>query len=239
MGFDLSSEEIITSLSACRQLVEDRHLRPFLLLSPSAQKDFPRILDDHNETTPYDSVVIGLHPPSLSYENINLAFRILKSEPISHPHSQSTLYSTHDSPSDLRQSETPRKPVLIAPHTAMFRQVPESSDLPAGLSLGIGPFVRGLEHASGVKAEIVGKPTRQFFELAIERLKRMYPGLELNEGEIGIVGDDVVHDLGEGAKELGLGRVLVKTGKYREGMEKGEGVDVVECFADFVDDLLG
>lgn len=34
------------------------------------------------------------------------------------------------------------------------------------------------------------------------------------------MGDDVAQDLGGGAKDLGLKRFLVKTGKYREGDEK-------------------
>lgn len=33
-----------------------------------------------------------------------------------------------------------------------------------------GPFVRGLEYASGTTAEVVGKPERAFFTAAIEDL---------------------------------------------------------------------
>ena len=32
-----------------------------------------------------------------------------------------------------------------------------------GLALGPGPFIAGLEYSSGVKAEIVGKPSKDFF----------------------------------------------------------------------------
>jgi len=37
-----------------------------------------------------------------------------------------------------------------------------------GLALGPGPFIKGLEYASNVKAEVVGKPTIRFFKAALE-----------------------------------------------------------------------
>ena len=104
--------------------------------------------------------------------------------------------------------------------------------------MGIGPFVKALEAASGVEAELVGKPTRRFFELAIQRV-RDNTGWRGVVGGVGIVGDDVRNDLGAGARELGLKRFLVKTGKYRDGVENGEEVDgVYDSFADLVDDLV-
>lgn len=192
-------------------------------------------MKQYQDAAPYDSVILGLHPPSLSYESLNMAFRILKNEPVSKG-------SSKPSP--------PEKISLIAPHASLFQQTPETDDLPAGLSLGIGPFVRALETASGVQAELVGKPTKRFFELAIERMNEEHGDVE---GDIGIIGDDVKNDLGEGAKELGLKRILgewaaasedeadeaVKTGKYRRGVEDGQHVDgVYENFAAFVEDIL-
>ena len=86
----------------------------------------------------------------------------------------------------------------------MFQQSPVTEYLPAGLSLGIGPFVKGLEVASGVEAEIIGKPTKLFFEIAIQRIKAICPdAIGFRHEDIGTVGDDVVNDLGGGAKELG------------------------------------
>ena len=35
------------------------------------------------------------------------------------------------------------------------------------LALGPGAFVKGLEYSAGVKAEVVGKPTKQFFITAL------------------------------------------------------------------------
>ncbi len=65
--------------------------------------------------------------------------------------------------------------------------------------------MKALELSSGVEAELVGKPTRRFFELAIQRMEEMYGKIE---GNIGIIGDDVVNDLGDGAREIGLKRIL-------------------------------
>lgn len=52
---------------------------------------------------------------------------------------------------------------------------------------------------------VVGKPTRGFYELAIGMMREKYGDIL---GDVGIVGDDVVNDLGGGARELGLRRIL-------------------------------
>lgn len=166
--------------------------RPYFLLSPSAQEEFAGLLDT-SATGVYDTVILGLHPPSLSYDPLNEAFRVLKGEPISKEGNY------------IESSGTSKQVSLIAPHASLFQQSPETDDLPAGLSLGIGPFVRALETASGVQAELVGKPTKPFFQLALDRMKEIHGKLD---GDIGVVGDDVNNDLGDGAKELGLKRIL-------------------------------
>lgn len=77
-----------------------------------------------------------------------------------------------------------------------------------GLALDIGAFVAGLEYAAGVVAEVVGKPSRAYFEQAIA-------AAALPVEELRIVGDDIDSDIG-GAQAIGLRGVLVRTGKYRE-----------------------
>lgn len=74
--------------------------------------------------------------------------------------------------------------------------------------LDAGAFVAGLEYASGVQAEVIGKPTRAYFEAALA-------ALGASAGETTMVGDDVEADVG-GAKALGLRAVLVCTGKFKE-----------------------
>jgi hypothetical protein len=139
-----------------------------------------------------------------------------------------------------------------------------------------GPFVAALETAANVKAHILGKPTRQFFETTLESLSRdgiekevwmnAHPGHSDSPSRcIVIIGDDINNDLGEGAIELNLRRVLgkstygciciscicihirgcsVRTGKYRKGDEEKGGPDVprpetFDSFAHFVDAMLG
>ncbi|HEX2046057.1 MAG TPA: TIGR01458 family HAD-type hydrolase [Gaiellaceae bacterium] len=77
-----------------------------------------------------------------------------------------------------------------------------------GPLLDAGAFVAGLEYAAGVEAEVVGKPSRAYFEAALADLRAQ-------PGDAWMVGDDVEADVG-GAKAAGLRGVLVRTGKFRE-----------------------
>lgn len=78
---------------------------------------------------------------------------------------------------------------------------------PQGLVLSAGPFVAALEYATGKRAELMGKPSRQFFQMALDDL-----GLE--PGNVAMVGDDIHTDV-LGAQKMGMQGILVKTGKYR------------------------
>jgi HAD superfamily hydrolase (TIGR01458 family) len=77
-----------------------------------------------------------------------------------------------------------------------------------GPMLDSGAFVAGLEYAAGVEAEVVGKPSRAYFEAALD-------ALGARPEEAVMVGDDVETDVG-GAKALGMRGVLVRTGKFEE-----------------------
>jgi HAD superfamily hydrolase (TIGR01458 family) len=90
----------------------------------------------------------------------------------------------------------------------------ETSD---GLSLDAGPFVSALEYATGREAEVVGKPSPAFFELALGELG-------VSADRAAMVGDDVEADVG-GAMEAGLAGILVRTGKYREDLVKESGIE--------------
>ncbi|KAF8838162.1 HAD-like protein [Paxillus ammoniavirescens] len=216
-GLDAKLPELWTSIGA-----DAPSFRPYMLLSESAKAE---CTDDASPYTctdspRYDSVVIGLAPTLLDYEHLNMAFRILVGE---------------DQP--FRAPTADKKAVpLIALHRARYL---ESSD--RALSLGPGPFVAALEIASGATAQVVGKPTRLFFETVMGDFTRDELG---PDGVVAVIGDDVHADLGEGALDLKLWRVLVKTGKYRTGDEARVDVrrppdQVCESFADFVDYLLG
>ncbi|KAF9436956.1 hypothetical protein BGZ76_002459 [Entomortierella beljakovae] len=142
---------------------------------------------------------------------------------------------------ESKSTSSPAK--LIAVHKAKYFADGHSSTL----SMGPGGFVEALEYSSGVKAHVVGKPQKAFFELAIQNM-----GLELPKDDqsqslktspgIVMIGDDVEQDLGGGAAGLGLTRYLVQTGKYRakdEDLDSFGGLD--GTFADFaaaVDHIL-
>ncbi len=82
---------------------------------------------------------------------------------------------------------------------------------PSGeVSLDAGPFVAALEYASGRPAIGVGKPERAFFELALK-------SLSLPPETVAMVGDDPELDL-MGARTAGLRGILVKTGRYQDGV---------------------
>jgi HAD superfamily hydrolase (TIGR01458 family) len=77
-----------------------------------------------------------------------------------------------------------------------------------GPLLDAGAYVAGLEYAAGVEAEVVGKPSRAYFDAALAEL-----GATADEAVM--VGDDIDADIA-GAKAAGLRAVLVRTGKFRE-----------------------
>ncbi len=76
------------------------------------------------------------------------------------------------------------------------------------LKLDIGAFITGLEYATGTSALLVGKPSPDFFNLAIE-------DLSLDSGQMCMVGDDLVNDV-QGSQNCGIAGIQVRTGKYRQ-----------------------
>ena len=76
-----------------------------------------------------------------------------------------------------------------------------------GISLDVAPFVAALEHATGRKATVLGKPARAFYHAAAAELGLAPAGVLM-------IGDDVETDVG-GAQAAGLKGVLVKTGKFK------------------------
>jgi len=125
-----------------------------------------------------------------------------------------------------------------------FRQLMDGAELIAlqrnrywetaeGLSLDAGPFVAALEFATGREADVLGKPSPSFFELALS-------DLDTSAGRAAMVGDDVEADVG-GAMDAGLAGILVRTGKYRQDQVRESGIEptaTVDSIAD-VPALLG
>jgi phospholysine phosphohistidine inorganic pyrophosphate phosphatase len=96
-----------------------------------------------------------------------------------------------------------------------------------GLRLDVAPYVKALEHASGARAVVLGKPAPEFFQAGLARV-------DCPPREAVIVGDDIVGDV-QGAQRVGLRGVLVRTGKFREQDLAGEirPDAVLDSIADF------
>ncbi len=93
------------------------------------------------------------------------------------------------------------RPVLVALGMTRYWRAAD------GLRLDVAPFVRALEHAASCEAVVLGKPSRAFFDAALETLG--FPAAETV-----MIGDDIVGDV-QGAQNAGLRGVLVRTGKFR------------------------
>lgn len=91
---------------------------------------------------------------------------------------------------------------LIAIHKNRFWQTEH------GLQMDIGGFIEALEYVSGTEAMIIGKPSADFFNAALE-------DMQLKASEVAMIGDDIDSDVG-GAQQSGLKGILVRTGKYRQ-----------------------
>ncbi|XP_078812329.1 haloacid dehalogenase-like hydrolase domain-containing protein 2 isoform X5 [Oryzias latipes] len=72
LNFDVQENEIFTSLSAARSLIEQKNHRPLLLVEDSALEDFNGI-----DTSEPNAVVIGLAPEHFNYQTLNKAFRMI------------------------------------------------------------------------------------------------------------------------------------------------------------------
>lgn len=72
LGFEIGKDEMVTSLSAARALLEKLGRRPMLFLEPAALEDFDGI-----DTSNPDCVVVGLAPSLFHYEKLTEAMRCL------------------------------------------------------------------------------------------------------------------------------------------------------------------
>lgn len=98
----------------------------------------------------------------------------------------------------------------------------------SGLRIDAGAFVAALEFATNKKAKIVGKPKKEFFESAIN-------DMGFGPKDIVMFGDDLVNDI-SGAQELDIPGILVKTGKYHEGMLESSSI-IPNGFLESIADL--
>ena len=101
-----------------------------------------------------------------------------------------------------------------------------------GLVLSTGPFVAALEYATGKKAELMGKPSSEFFNMALEDMGG-------RPERAAMIGDDILTDV-QGAQRCKMKGIQVKTGKYRDDLAKSSGVRpdlVLDSFAHLIEHL--
>lgn len=153
------------------------------------------------------------------------AARLLRQEGVRRIHLAAPAGLAEDLAGFERVDERPEAVVIGDLHTgftferldALFRMLQGGARLVAlhrnrfcrrgtELALDLGPFVAALEYAAETEALVVGKPAEPFFAGAVEDM-----GLE--RGEVVMVGDDLVADIG-GALAAGLKAVQVETGKF-------------------------
>jgi len=103
----------------------------------------------------------------------------------------------------------------------------------SGLAIDAGAFVAALEYATETQAELIGKPNRAYFEMALADI-----GLDL--AQVAMIGDDIHMDI-IGAQAVGMPTILVRTGKYAFDVQKPPPVQpdrVIDSIAD-LPGLLG
>ncbi|NWQ76812.1 LHPP phosphatase, partial [Columbina picui] len=93
------------------------------------------------------------------------------------------------------------KPVLISLGRGRYYKETD------GLKLDVGAYMKALEYACDIEAEVVGKPAQMFFESALAEM-----GVPAQQAIM--IGDDIVNDVG-GAQRCGMRALQVRTGKYR------------------------
>jgi NagD protein len=81
---------------------------------------------------------------------------------------------------------------------------------------GVGAILKMLEFATSSSYDVVGKPSKAFYDEALKRLKNQNTSASYDK--VTIISDDVKGDLG-GAKELGMNTVFVTSGKYKSADE--------------------
>nr|XP_004561248.2 phospholysine phosphohistidine inorganic pyrophosphate phosphatase [Maylandia zebra] len=102
-----------------------------------------------------------------------------------------------------------------------------------GLKLDVGVYMKALEYACDLKAEVIGKPSPTFFRSVLN-------DMGLKPHEVLMIGDDLLNDVG-GAQHCGMKGVQVRTGKYRPIDERHPAVTAdgtVDNLAQAVDMIL-
>ncbi len=72
LGLQIDEEDVFSAPQAARQLLQQRGLRPLLLIHPDLELEFSDLSTDNP-----NAIVLGDTGPSLTYDGLNRAFRLL------------------------------------------------------------------------------------------------------------------------------------------------------------------
>lgn len=142
---------------------------------------------------------------------------LLTNEEAGHPDAHAAAVIVGDSPEELTHANLNRAFRLVRNGARLIGMHRNAWWLtPDGPTLDSGAYVTGLEFATGVRAQIVGKPAPAFFSIAVEALRAdaTAAGGRLRRSEIAMVGDDIRTDVLAGQR-AGLRGVFVLTGKHK------------------------
>ncbi|KAH7639368.1 hypothetical protein DERF_005636 [Dermatophagoides farinae] len=133
-------------------------------------------------------VVIGDADRYFTFESMNTCFRLLMS---------------------LKERELNRKKNLLISlgRNKYYRERNE-------LKMDLGGFTVALEYACDLEALIIGKPSAEYFQTAIQTfIDPSSSSSLLCKDNIIMIGDDIIGDV-QGAQNFGIRGILVRTGKY-------------------------
>ena len=98
---------------------------------------------------------------------------------------------------------------LLLKGAKLIGMTPDTVDCSMGEpELNVGSWVHMLEKASGVKACYIGKPSPYIYKLTLQTMG-------INKEEVVMVGDRVATDI-QGANDLGIKTILLRTGEFKE-----------------------
>ncbi|CAK9005257.1 unnamed protein product [Durusdinium trenchii] len=226
LNFDVRPGEVFSALSAARALVEQQQLKPLCLLAPEAMEEFQDF--PASEAT---AVVVGTAPLAQNGALPHGAGGGARGEHWVKPPGAAT-----NAPQQMHYARlTEAMRVLLEKAWRCRRFVNKGRYFrEAGeFQMMAGPFVAALEYATGKLARVVGKPSPDFFHCVASAAHGDAP---YRADAVVMVGDDVRDDI-QGAMDVGMQAILVRTGKYRPGDEKlcrTPPLAVVDCLADAV-----
>ncbi|EPY78202.1 phospholysine phosphohistidine inorganic pyrophosphate phosphatase [Camelus ferus] len=215
LGFDISEGEVTAPAPATCLILKERGLRPHLLVHDGVRSEFDQI-----DTSNPNCVVIADAGESFSYHNMNKAFQVLMEleNPVLLSLGKGRYYKETsglllDVGPYMKALEFPRQgsdgaPALTCARSAAPARAPAQVSLyhrPSSLLHRLLPMCT--QYACGIEAEVVGKPSPEFFKSALQEM-----GVEAHQAIM--IGDDIVGDVG-GAQRCGMRALQVRTGKYR------------------------